>query len=231
VKFITDKVVKNTRIYSKMASFLKSLPHIPFAVFYLWVSTLNLLPIANAATPKSANRQVTCQAKKLRYEEALWLYLRKPQGEFEDGGAINLYEDAKLKVLAKGVENWIYVSVIDADSPKQKGLEGWMRSGSLKCTGNLAQVKPALCEVTALQSGQLALRATAGGKSKAGLDNSNNIILLKPDIESLQGRPTPWVNVRVTNSSNKRVLGMEGWINSEYIDCYSNESNDAINYP
>ncbi|MFN6464604.1 MAG: hypothetical protein RMZ41_022690 [Nostoc sp. DedVER02] len=214
-----------------MASFFESLPHLSFAAFYLWISTLNLLPIASAATPKGANRQVTCQTKKLGHEEALFLYLRKPQGEFEDGGAINLYEDAKLKVLAKGIENWIYVSVIDADSSKQKGLEGWMSSSSLKCRGNVAQVKPALCEVTGLKSGQLALRATPGGKSTAGLDNGNNITLLKPDIVSLQGRPTPWVNVRVTNSLNKRIVGREGWINSEYIDCYSNESNDAINYP
>ncbi|MEH1864923.1 MAG: hypothetical protein V7K69_07920 [Nostoc sp.] len=214
-----------------MASFFEPIPQIYFAAFYLWVSTLNFLPIANAATPKNDNRQVTCQAKKLGYEEALLLYLRKPQGEFEDGGAINLYEDAKLKVLAKGVENWIYISVIDANSPKEKGLEGWIRSSSLKCTGNVAQVKPALCEITGLQSGQLALRTTPGGKSTAGLDNGNNIILLKPDIVSLQGRPTPWVKVRVTNSPNNRILGREGWINSQYIDCYSKESNDAINYP
>ncbi|MHC0065638.1 hypothetical protein ACWATR_22520 [Nostoc sp. UIC 10890] len=214
-----------------MVSFLESLPQISFTVFYLWLSTLDLLPIASAATPKNDNKQVTCQAKKLGYEEALFLYLRKPQGEFEDGGAINIYEDAKLQVLAKGFENWIYVSVIDADNPKEKGLEGWMRSSNLKCTSNLAQVKPALCEVTGLQSGQLALRTTPGGKSTAGLENGNNITLLKPDIVSLQGRPTPWVNVRVTNSSNNRIVGREGWINSQYIDCYSNQSNDAINYP
>jgi hypothetical protein len=214
-----------------MASFLQSRPLISCAVFYLWVFTLNLLPIANAATPKSTNGQVTCQAKKLGYEEALFFYLRKPQGEFEDGGVINLYEDAKLKVLAKGIENWIYVSVIDADVPNEKGLEGWISSNSLKCTGNLAQIKPAMCEVMGLKSGQLALRATAGGKPKAGLDNGNNVTLLKPDILSRQGRPTPWVNVRVTNSSNNRVVGTEGWINSEYINCYSNQSDDAINYP
>ncbi len=231
MKFITDKLENNTYIYSKMASFFEPIPQIYCAVFYLWVFTLNLLPIASAVTPKSANRQVTCQAKKLGYDEALFLYLRKPQGEFEDGGAINLYEDAKLQILAKGIENWIYVSVIDADNPKEKGLEGWIRSNSLKCSGNVAQVKPALCEVTGLQSGQLALRATAGGKPTAGLDNGNNITLLKPDIVSLQSRPTPWVNVRVTNSPNNRIVGREGWINSQYIDCYSKESNDAINYP
>jgi hypothetical protein len=214
-----------------MASFIQSLPQISFAALYLWVSTPNFLPIANAATPKSANRQITCQAKKLRNDEALFLYLRKPQGEFQDGGAINLYEDAKLQVLAKGVENWIYVNVIDANSPKEKGLEGWMLSNGLKCIGNLAQNKPALCEVTGLKSGQLALRTTTGGKATAGLDNGNNITLLKPDIVSLQGRPTPWVKVRITNSPNKKILGREGWINSQYILCYSQQSNDAINYP
>jgi hypothetical protein len=147
MRAIADKVGNNTRLSSKMASFLESLPHLTVAVFYLWISTLNLSPLANAATPKNANRQVTCQAKKLGYEEALVLYLRKPQGDFEDGGAINLYEDAKLKVLAKGIENWIYVSVIDANSPKEKGLEGWMHSTALNCIGNLALVKPAMCEL------------------------------------------------------------------------------------
>jgi hypothetical protein len=55
-----------------MASFFEPLPHIYFAAFYLWVSTLNLLPIASAATPKSANRQVICQAKKLGYDAILF---------------------------------------------------------------------------------------------------------------------------------------------------------------
>ncbi|MEA5602620.1 hypothetical protein [Nostoc sp. UHCC 0252] len=214
-----------------MANFLKSPPHISFAAFYLWLSTLNLLPIANAATPKSANRQVTCQAKKLGYEEALFLYLQKPQGQIQDGGIITLYEDAKFKVLAKGIENWIYVRVIDTNSLAEKDLEGWMSSNSLKCTGNVAQVKPATCQVTGLKSGQLALRATAGGQSTAGLNNGNNVTLLQPHIVSLQDPPTPWVNVRVTNTSNTRVVGREGWISSQYIDCYSNQSNDAINYP
>ncbi|BDI15357.1 hypothetical protein ANSO36C_11590 [Nostoc cf. commune SO-36] len=214
-----------------MASFLKSLPRISFAAFYLWLSTLNLLPIANAATPKNANRQVTCQAKKLGYEEALFLYLQKPQGQIQGGGIITLYEDAKLKVLAKGSENWIYVRVIDTNSLAEKDLEGWMVSNSLKCTSNVAQVKPATCQVTGLKSGQLALRITAGGKSTAGLDNGNNVTLLQPHIVSLQDPPTPWVNVRVTNTSNTRVMGREGWISSQYIDCYSNQSNDAINYP
>lgn len=214
-----------------MANFLESLPRLSFAVFYLLISTVNFSPIAKAGTPKNSQRQVTCQSQKLGYEEALFFYLRKPQGEFEDGGAINLYEDAKFKVLAKGIDNWIYVSIINADNPKEIGLEGWLKSNHLKCNGNLAQVKPAICEVIGLKSGQLALRKTPGGISQAGLDNSNNVTLLQPDILSLSARPTPWVNVRVTNSSNNRILGIEGWVNTEYLNCYSNESNDAINYP
>ena len=68
------------------------------------------------------------------------------------------------------------------------------------------------CNVTNIQTGQLALRLTPNGRSRAGLDNGNTVALLK------QGS-APWVYVRVLKGPNRRVNGLEGWVNSDYLDC------------
>jgi|GEM_PF-2777204 RNase P/RNase MRP subunit p29 len=215
-----------------MKNCTKPLSKISVALFSLVALNLSFLP-AIAATPKQAPPQpaVTCKPKKLGYEEAVWLSLKKPQGEYSEPGTINLYEDAVLQVLAKGIENLLYVRVIGSKSPKDKGLEGWVNANALNCNNKLAKVKPALCEVTGVRSGQLALRATPGGKSKAGLDNANNVDLLKSNINTAQPSTISWIYVRVTNTSNRKIQGMEGWINSDFVICYSNLTNDAISYP
>jgi hypothetical protein len=199
----------------------------------LCLGIVNLAPslIAHAATVKNTQpKKVICQPVKLGYEEALWFTLAKPQQEYDSAGTINLYEDARMEVLARGVDNWLYVKVIASDAPKDIGLEGWVKSVALKCNHNVGQVKPAICEVTGLQSGKLALRTTPGGKSEVGLDNGNNVTLLMHDIPSI-GSVTPWIKVRVDAQSNPKLGGREGWINADYVMCYSQQSNDAINYP
>jgi Bacterial SH3 domain len=67
------------------------------------------------------------------------------------------------------------------------------------------------CEVVNLQQGQLAVRFSPGGDARAGLDNGN----LVRYIESTG----IWYLIEVVNGPNRRVNGVQGWVNSNYLDC------------
>ncbi|MEA5567585.1 hypothetical protein [Anabaena sp. UHCC 0399] len=67
------------------------------------------------------------------------------------------------------------------------------------------------CDVVNIQSGQLALRFSPNGKSRAGLNNGNHLLLHKQ-----QGI---WAYVTVISGANKRVEGLKGWVNSNYLSC------------
>jgi Bacterial SH3 domain len=73
------------------------------------------------------------------------------------------------------------------------------------------------CTVINIKSGQLALRFSPSTKSKAkaGLNNANTVALLA------NGSGT-WAYVRVINGPNRRVNGLEGWVNSDFLSCYHN---------
>lgn len=68
------------------------------------------------------------------------------------------------------------------------------------------------CIVTNIQTGQLALRVAPNGRARAGLDNGNTVVLLREGTD-------PWVYVRVVTGPNRRVNGLEGWVNSDYLSC------------
>lgn len=67
------------------------------------------------------------------------------------------------------------------------------------------------CDVVNLKSGQLALRYSLNGKSRAGLNNGNQVVLKKQ-----QGI---WAYVSVFQGPNSKVNGLEGWVNSNYLSC------------
>ncbi|MDF5719936.1 MAG: SH3 domain-containing protein [Rhizonema sp. PD37] len=67
------------------------------------------------------------------------------------------------------------------------------------------------CSVTGIQTGQLALRFTPDGKSRAGLDNGNVVQPIKS-----QGI---WSYVRVLGGPNNNINGLEGWVNANYLSC------------
>ncbi|MBD2303724.1 hypothetical protein H6G80_32575 [Nostoc sp. FACHB-87] len=67
------------------------------------------------------------------------------------------------------------------------------------------------CDVVNLTSGQLALRYSPNGKSRAGLNNGNQVVLKKQ-----QGI---WAYVSVFQGPNSKVNGLEGWVNSNYLSC------------
>lgn len=67
------------------------------------------------------------------------------------------------------------------------------------------------CLVVGIRTGQLALRFTPNGQSRAGLNNGNIV-----DVYRQQGI---WFYVRVVAGPNSRVTGLEGWVNSNYLSC------------
>jgi RNase P/RNase MRP subunit p29 len=79
-----------------------------------------------------------------------------------------------------------------------------------------------ICRVVNIQTGQLALRHSPGGESRAGLNNGNTVAFL------YRGG-VPWAYVRVINSPNRRVNGLEGWVNANYLSC--NQASEVNTSP
>ncbi|MBD2607180.1 SH3 domain-containing protein [Scytonema hofmannii FACHB-248] len=90
------------------------------------------------------------------------------------------------------------------------GRSGFIHQSQIRLQSN-SEVVEAYCSVTGIQTGQLALRFSPNGKSKAGLNNGNTVLPMKT-----QGN---WSYVRVISGPNNRVNGLEGWVNSNYIAC------------
>ena len=69
------------------------------------------------------------------------------------------------------------------------------------------------CVVTNIQRGQLALRTSPNGNARAGLDNGMTVQYIRQ-----QGI---WYYVRVVmiNNNNMQLLGLRGWVNSNYLYC------------
>lgn len=79
------------------------------------------------------------------------------------------------------------------------------------------------CTVVNIRTGQLALRFSPNGKSRAGLDNGNT-------VELLQGGSGVWRYIRVLDGPNRRINGLEGWVNSNYLACGGvDDSGDFMN--
>ena len=77
----------------------------------------------------------------------------------------------------------------------------------------IAQTPQVFCDVINIKTGQLALRFTPGGKARAGLNDGNVVKWLKASN-------SPWVYVRVIQGPNRRINGLTGWVNSDYLSCY-----------
>ena len=75
-----------------------------------------------------------------------------------------------------------------------------------------AKHSKSFCDVINISQGQLALRFTPNGESRAGLNNGNTVRPLQQ-----QGM---WSYVRVFDGPSSQVNGLEGWVNSNYLTCY-----------
>jgi hypothetical protein len=91
-----------------------------------------------------------------------------------------------------------------------------------KTTNTITTLKLiANCDVVNIESGQLALRFTPNGTAKAGLNNGDQVILRK--------QQSIWAYVTVINGPNKKVDGLEGWVNSNYLSCNNNAISNSNN--
>lgn len=72
-----------------------------------------------------------------------------------------------------------------------------------------ASARYGVCYVSGIRTGQLALRFSPNGKSRAGLNNGNAVMPMRYS--------GIWTYVRVVSGPNRRVDGFEGWVNSSYL--------------
>lgn len=197
-----------------MHKFIKSLLTIP--VVSLSVVGLNVPVGAIATSVTTKNTQVSepieiaqgvsCEVVNIRTGQ---LALRiSPNGRTRAG----LDNGNTVELLRDRPDVWRYVRVINGPNNQVNGLEGWVNSNYLACdeTNEAPQVS---CEVINIQTGQLAVRFSPNGASKAGLDNGNIVRWLKDG-------PGVWVYVRVIDGPNSQVNDLEGWVNSNYLSCY-----------
>ncbi len=117
-----------------------------------------------------------------------------------------------VALLRESSAPWVYVRVISGPNSRVNGLEGWVNSNYLSC-GETSEAPQVSCDVVNIQTGQLALRSSPNGRSKAGLNNGNIVRWIRRGSD-------PWVYVSVIQGPNSRVNGMEGWVNSNYLSCY-----------
>ncbi|MCL1474599.1 SH3 domain-containing protein [Argonema antarcticum] len=199
---------------NKINNFTNSLVTIP--LLSLSVVGLNLPPVANATTltPKNTQasqthqvaQQTTCAVINIQTGQ---LALRSaPNGNSRAG----LDNGDTVALVRRGSAPWVYVRVLARPNARVNGLEGWVNSNYLSCSGGSNQNTSRACNVVGIQSGQLALRFTPNGRTRAGLDNGNQ-------VRPIRTGPDPWLYVRVIQGPNRSVNGLEGWVNSNYLAC------------
>ena len=161
---------------------------------------LNITPVLT----EKAIAQVSCSVTGIQTGQ---LALRfSPNGSSRAG----LNNGNVVTLLQRGSSPWVYVRV-DGNS-RITGLKGWVNGDYLACEEGNNTTNPAnSCEVVGIQTGQLALRFSPNGKSRAGLNNGNVVKIIK------RGNP-PWVYVKVISGS-QGVRNLQGWVNNNYLSC------------
>jgi hypothetical protein len=205
----------------KMNNFFKSILAIP--VVALSLVGLNSSSAVLASNSRSMTANNTQQLSILMAQVQTCSVVNIQSGQlalrFSPNGAsrAGLNNGNTVAFLNRGGGPWAYVRVINGPNSGVNGLEGWVNSNYLSCGQIRAVSQPpqVSCYVTNIQSGQLALRFSPNGQSRAGLNNGNTVKWLS------KGRG-PWVYVRVMNGPNFAVNGLEGWVNANYLACYDN---------
>lgn len=196
----------------------KSLATIPLVSLSLLGLTFS--PVAFATNSSSVTAKNTRQSPTLIAQQQICsvvniqtgqLALRhSPGGESRAG----LNNGNTVAFLRQGGMPWAYVRVVNGPNSRVNGLEGWVNANYLSCAqASGGNPSPQIfCDVVNIQTGQLAVRFSPGGESRAGLNNGNTVKWLR------QGND-PWVYVRVVDGPSA-VNGVEGWVNSNYLSCY-----------
>ncbi|WP_323299489.1 SH3 domain-containing protein [Crocosphaera sp. UHCC 0190] len=94
------------------------------------------------------------------------------------------------------------------------GQMGYIHQSQIRFQSNSQGTSESVfCEVINIKTGQLALRFTPNGESRAGLNNGNIVQFLS--------QQNTWYKVKVIKGPNNQVNGLEGWVNSNYLSCYN----------
>lgn len=198
------------KIIQNLTQSLVTIPLISLSVISLNVATAavatSVIPKPHAANTTFMAQRLTCSVVNIQRGQ---LAVRSsPNGKSKAG----LNNGNRVALLREGSAPWVFVRVINGPNRAVNGLEGWVNSSYLSCD-QMTETPQISCEVVNIQTGQLALRITPNGKSKAGLNNGNIVRLIKTGT-------APWFYVRVLEGPNSRVNGLEGWVNSNYLSCY-----------
>lgn len=198
---------------NRLKNLIQSLMTIPLISLSVVGLNFTLISSATTVTPKPhqptgrlISQKVTCRVVNIRTGQ---LAVRSsPNGKSKAG----LDNGNTVTLLRQGSAPWVSVRVINGPNRAVNGLEGWVNSDYLSC-GETSETPQVSCDVVNIQSGQLAVRSSPNGRSKAGLNNGNTVRWIKDGS-------APWVYVSVINGPNRQVNGMEGWVNSNYLSCY-----------
>ena len=91
------------------------------------------------------------------------------------------------------------------------GHSGYIHQSQIRLQTVGQNSEAEVCNVVGIKTGQLALRFTPNGKSRAGLNNGNAVLPIQ--------RQGNWSYVRVLSGPNNKINGLEGWVNSNYLSC------------
>ncbi|MBE9228830.1 SH3 domain-containing protein [Phormidium sp. LEGE 05292] len=187
-------------------NFINSLVTIPILSLSMMGVNLPAIAIPKNTQAQLIAQQTTCSVANIQTGQ---LALRfTPNGQSKAG----LDNGNTVALVRKGPNPWVYVRVLAGPNSRVNDLQGWVNSNYLSCSGASSQNTSGACEVVGIETGQLALRFTPNGRSKAGLNNGNTVSLIRAGAD-------PWVYVRVVRGPNGSVNGLEGWVNSNYLNC------------
>jgi hypothetical protein len=201
-----------------MKNINKPLAKIPLVSLFLL--SLSFSPVAFATNTNSVTPQNTRQSSTLIAQQQICSVVniqtgqlalrRSPGGESRAG----LNNGNTVAFVRRGGEPWAYVRVVNGPNSRVNGLEGWVNANYLSCdqASEVNSSPQVFCDVVNIQTGQLAVRFSPGGRSRAGLNNGNT-------VKWLRKGNNPWVYVRVVDGP-AAVKGVEGWVNSNYLSCY-----------
>lgn len=194
---------------------LAKIPLVSLSLLSLSFSPVAFATNTNSVTPQNTRQSSTLIAQQqicsvVNIQTGQLALRRSPGGESRAG----LNNGNTVAFVRRGGEPWAYVRVVNGPNSRVNGLEGWVNANYLSCdqASEVNSSPQVFCDVVNIQTGQLAVRFSPGGRSRAGLNNGNTVKPLR------QGN-NPWVYVRVVDGP-AAVKGVEGWVNSNYLSCY-----------
>jgi len=183
--------------------------------------SLRFLPVTLATNSSAVKLKSIQQSSTLIAQEQICTVVNIQTGQLalrhSPGGEsrAGLDNGNTVALLRRGNVPWAYVRVVNGPNSRVNGLEGWVNANYLSCTqaGEFYPSPQVFCNVINIETGQLALRFSPDGESRAGLNNGNM-------VKWLREANSPWVFVRVVDGPSG-VNGLEGWVNSNYLSCWA----------